>query len=516
MNFAVYIGRAAAAAAVAVSISSVTLPRLSHAQTTVALEGTLSAIWGTPRRGHPGGGTYFSVTTPDGTNYPLQVSPSDRSIAFQGFGKRVRVHGQVTRMAPGSSAIAVERLELTQPAQSPELPQLAATTIKRVLFILVKYKGDSQAPHTAAWFKSLTNPLTPPAGFNSPATINGFFYNTSYHRLKWQADAAGWYVLSKTKSGYAPCGWSGSCAAGNLTTLANEAMNLAVAHGVNVGVYSNINIVINNDLDCCAWGGGFTYSGNGKFYGATWEPPWGQEAGVYSHEMSHSLGLPHSGWVYYAYDSPWDILSMILSDSTKNCGSYKSANSSNAVRALNCDEPGNAFITPHKLYLGWIPAGNQVVINSKTTQNVVLESLALPLGSAKKVVKICLAGQTCTGSAAHFITVEARTGSPQFDQGVLQNAVVIHDVKMNRGPIGGSCYFNSQSGWAVPIDAVNGDFNTTTCTPKPFTCGATSDGALCNSGYTVGKTYSNATYGISVKVLSSTASTFTVRVSRTK
>ena len=46
-----------------------------------------------------------------------------------------------------------------------------------------------------------------------------------------------------------------------------------------------------------------------RFYGATWEPPWGQNTSTYAHEMGHSLGLPHSGWRYYAYDSPWDVMS---------------------------------------------------------------------------------------------------------------------------------------------------------------------------------------------------------------
>ena len=67
-------------------------------------------------------------------------------------------------------------------------------------------------------------------------------------------------------------------------------MTLASNAGVNLSVYDNINLVLNNDLDCCAWGGGSTF--NAKSYGVTWEPPWGQEAAVYVHEMGHSLGLP--------------------------------------------------------------------------------------------------------------------------------------------------------------------------------------------------------------------------------
>jgi hypothetical protein len=290
-------------------------------------------------------------------------------------------------------------------------------------------------------------------------------------------------------------------------------MDLAVANGVDVTVYDNVNIVTNNDLDCCAWGGGFTYGG--KFYGATWEPPWGQEVGVYAHEMSHSLGLPHSGWLYFAYDSPWDIMSMIMDASVVQCGSYNSINDGGTTEPLYCTEPGNGHITPHKDYLGWIPNANKVVINSISTTTVVLESSARPLGTRAKLIKICLNGKPCTGSNAHFLTVEARMTGYPFDDGLPGNGVIIHDVRMNRGPISGSCYFNSQSGWAVPADATRNDFNPTTCTPKTQ-CTPGANFALCNAAYKVGMRYRNNAYGIVVNVLSSTSSTFRVRVVRSQ
>ena len=131
-----------------------------------------------------------------------------------------------------------------------------------------------------------------------------------------------------------------------------------------MAAYDTINFVLNNDLDCCAWGGGFTF--NSKFYHATWEPPWAQHAETYVHELGHSLGLPHSGWKYYTYDLPWDIMSMHNGINGMLCGSYKSANSGNTTRNITCPEPGSGYIVAHKDFLGWIPAANQVLINAKT------------------------------------------------------------------------------------------------------------------------------------------------------
>src|SRR5262249_25721505 len=159
-----------------------------------------------------------------------------------------------------------------------------------------------------------------------PATLNGFFKKTSWNQFSWIADvggiggvpASGWITLPHPKSYYAPCGWSGTCA--NLTAIETDGMAAGAAQGINFAVSNNINFVLSNDLDCCSYGGNFTY--NGVTYGGTWEPPWGQETGTYAHEYGHSIGLPHSGWAYYAYDSPWDLMSDRTAASALNCGSY--------------------------------------------------------------------------------------------------------------------------------------------------------------------------------------------------
>jgi len=475
------------------------------AQTSTRFDGTLSVVWGDPREGAAGGEMRTSITLDNGTVLPLTVAPSQQGAALQAFGKHVVIRGNLITDAHGNRTIATDRIDATAVAPMKR----GAAETRRVLFILLKYQGESQEPHAKQFYLDLTNPKKPNAGENIPATINGFFDKTSWGNLQWKADATEWMILPHPKTFYANCGWDTSCA--NLNALSNDAFALAVNAGVDVSQYDNINFVLNNDLDCCAWGGGTSF--NGKSFGATWEPPWGQEAGTYSHEFGHSIGLPHSGWTYYAYDSPWDIMSKRTASQAVLCATYFSDND-NANRNVNCTEPGDGYIAGHKDYLGWLPAENQVVIDGPMTKKVTLEADALPLKNGVKLVKICLSGASCSGSSAHYITVEARIGGKLYENGLTGDGVLIQDFKVNRGAIGGHCYFNTQSGFAVPIDATPGDYDSTNC-------GAPSglvwpNWGLGNAEWLPGQTYSNNTLHVSIQVKSKKGNTYKIVVKRTQ
>jgi M6 family metalloprotease-like protein len=483
------------------------------------IEGVMGVVWADPRPGQlTGASMRFEVLRGDGRVLQVEVPPALRTIAISGFGKRVVITGHTALDATTAAEKIVARaLEVADPVDAAAVDRPRAVTRRRVLSIMVRFKGDAQQPHSARFFHALTNPKRPSTGLGIPASINGFFNKTTWGQLVWRGDVAGvgglaptrWLTLPKTKAEYAPCGSSSACA--DVGQIFTDAVALARNAGVALGVYDNINIMLNNDLDCCAWGGSRFL--DGKLVGVTWNPPWAQEPGVFVHELGHSLGLPHSGWVYFAYDSHWDQMSRGTRASSLKCGTYRSANNGNAVRDLFCHEPGAGYIAAHKEVLGWLPAANILTISSPGTRTVVLESNAAPLGTAKKMVKVCLAGFPCTGASARYLTVEARIRSHDYEKALPNEGVVIHDFMRNRGPIGGACFFNQQSGWAVPIDSTRNDYDRTTCSAgnRPYP-----NWGLHNAQFGVGKTYRSNSLGVRVEVLSRAGNTFRVRVTRTK
>ena len=507
-----------------VSAILLTSASLRAQQPNTTLEGTLNIIWGDP---HPesgsGGRVIYSLTLADGTTVPLELTGQDGIAAYY-FGKRVLVSGRIVQnqsaitKATEPSAMIVDAIAPSQALQSQPLSAAVFGT-KNVIYLLLKFSDDSDVPHPPSFYTNLNNPDTPPAEEVFPASINGFYKKTSWSQFSWLGDvggiggvgaSGGWLTLPQSKNHYAPCGWSSACA--DVLAIANDGMALGRAQGINFTNYDNINFVLSNDLDCCAWGGNFYSSVDNKAFGGTWEPPWGQEAGTYVHEMGHSIGLPHSGWVYYAYDSPWDNMSLRTSASYAYCGSYNSKNDG-LWSPLYCDEPGNGFIAPYKEYLSWIPPANQATTDSSSTTTVTLEANALPLSSATKILKICLTGIPCSGASAHYFTVEARVkglgAASQYDNAVPGDGVIIHDFRRDRSPIGGACFFNNQSGWAVPIDSTPGDYDSVSCTSggrgKP-------NYALYNAQWSPGQRYTNSTYGFEIRVISRSGSTFVVSV----
>ena len=473
-------------------------------------EGTLLVVWGDPHPDARGAGeTRYLLATADGREIALQMAGHEGE-ALAHSGKPVVVTGQLTtRPSPVAGAPDVERLvvDTFAPASNAQSvaagPEAIELGTKKVVFVLLKFADDTAVPHPASFYANLINPDTPPAGEVFPSTINGFFKKVSGNQFSWIGDvgAGAWLTLPQAKSYYANCNFSVSCL--DLSRLNADSINTAKAAGISFAAYDTVNWVYSNDLDCCAWGGKINI--DGRILGSTWEPPWGQNTPTYSHEMGHSLGLPHSGWVYSSYDSPWDTMSSIRTTSAMTCGSYASRNTG-ASRTLICDEPGDGYIAPHRDFLGWFPAATVVTTTTTTTTMATLEGAALPIGAGVKMIKICLPGFACSGTGARFFTVEARVrglgASSQFDNAIPGDGVIIHEVQFGRPRISGACYFNDQSGWAVPVDATPGDYFTGSCTGT----------GLSNAQFLAGQTYTNATYGFRVSVVSRSGSSFVVSV----
>src|SRR6185312_7005844 len=125
----------------------------AQAQTAERYAGTLQAVWGDPRTGSAGGEIRFSLTLDDGRRFPLLVTPADQGRAIASFGKHVVIRGQQTTDAGGMRTIKAEHIDAA--VGTPPVQHAAET--RRVLYLLVKYQGDSQEPHSRRFYLDLTN-----------------------------------------------------------------------------------------------------------------------------------------------------------------------------------------------------------------------------------------------------------------------------------------------------------------------------------------------------------------------
>jgi M6 family metalloprotease-like protein len=292
-------------------------------------------------------------------------------------------------------------------AVAPDATPLAITGAQKWVTILCRF-GDSTnvTPHPRSWFNTLMGTAYP--------GMDHYWRELSYGNITLTGSVVvGWYNLPQPRSYYV-YDWDGD---GNPDTAdLNKAVNdcTAVADAaVFFPAFSGINLMFNQDLDCCAWGGGATLTRDGqtKFYSVTWMPPWGHgNQGVVGHEMGHGFGLPHSSGPYGAtYDSRWDVMSNIWG---------------------NCSPPHPAYgcvgvhtISYHKDMLGWIPAARKYVPAPGSTETIVLERLGQPVSGSNYLMAQIPIGS----STSEFYTVEARRFAG-YDTQIPGEAIVIHRV----------------------------------------------------------------------------------------
>jgi M6 family metalloprotease-like protein len=313
--------------------------------------------------------------------------------------KRVEVEG--VRRADDRLRVDSIRYERAAYAASEE-PRLAVTGSRKVVTVLCRFSDSTNVtPHDKLWFETLM-------GGSYPGEDH-YWQETSYDNINLAGSiVVGWYDLPHPQSYHVSNGNA------DLTRLMLDCTGAADAD-VFFPDYDNVNLMFNQDIGCCAWGGagGFTRDGQLKTYGMTWMPPWGYgNQSVQDHEMGHSFGLPHSSGPYSAtYDSSWDPMSNTWGPSYCSPGDAQ----------YGCI--GAHTISYHKHLLGWIPSERNYVVNSGLPQSITIDRLGVPTSASNYLmVQIPIAG-----SSTDFYTVEARR-FVGYDERVPAEAVVIHRV----------------------------------------------------------------------------------------
>jgi len=400
----------------------------------------------------------------------VQIYPT-APVPMSYSGKEVKVSGIIIQLEGRMALNATSITPIDAPSASYS-PVVSGT--RKIAMLLLKY-SDSAAytPNDPTYYQNLMNPTA-----NS---VNAFYREESYGSLGVQADVYGWYTLPRPRSYYV-YGTLSTCGVYFDRIITDG--KLVTDPYVYFPQYDDVSFVMNDYLDCCAWGGSATITADGqsKMYGTTYEPPWGQTVGTYAHEIGHSLGCPHTGWIYGTYDSIWDVESGGTFFNGVLRGSYYSVAKGQTVN-LYAYNPCH-HVAYHKIKLGWLDTWYSEVISG--TQTLTLNALA---GTRISVmaVKVRIPGQD---PSKRYFTVEART-KIYYDQWLPAEGVIIHSVDEDRVVTG---IAGSENVPAYPTDSTPGT-NT-----------------LNDAQWGVGTTYNNATYGLSISILSKTGNSFQVTI----
>ena len=218
--------------------------------------------------GEPGGGSTDS--------YALATASGEVEVLFTGAHPTYALEGSVvqlegTRTPDGSLHVdlAADPGALSVLASGGNGgEQLAVTSARNVLVMLVNFSDNRVQPYTAAQATA--------GMFGATGSVDALYRDSSYGLLDLTGEVRGWYELNASSAGCDVYHWM------------DMAMSAAVAQGVNLASFQHY-VLAFPSAGACGWaglgtlGGSYTWINTGTF-----------DVAVAAHELGHNLGFHHA------------------------------------------------------------------------------------------------------------------------------------------------------------------------------------------------------------------------------